>query len=319
MSQKRYYYDTGSCNYKVIRPSRWDIFFDLLRFLVVSLVMAAGIVWGYTTYFDSPKEARLKQENVLLKSYHDQIQQELDKSSQVLAHLQDQDERLYRMILETAPTVRKTETDGDDMSLYQDLADKNLLLAMTMQKVDQLKQQLYIQSKSYNELQHLAQKKEKMLAAIPAIQPLSNKDLKYMSSPFGMRIHPVYKILLMHQGVDFVAPRGTPVYATGDGVVGVVKKSRGYGNWVEIQHGYGFSTRYAHMQAFNVKYGQSVTRGQCIGYVGSSGVSTSPHLHYEVLKNKKNVNPALYFVNDLDAQQYEMILTLATSKMQTTS
>ncbi len=155
----------------------------------------------------------------------------------------------------------------NDTDRYQDLIDKNELIATTVQKVDQLKRQLHIQSKSYDEIQKLAQENEKRLAALPAIQPLSNKDLKYLSSPFGMRLHPIHKIPRMHEGVDFVAPRGTPIYATGNGVVKLTKRSfGGYGNQVEIDHGYGFLTKYCHMQDFKVKPGQKVARGQCIGY-----------------------------------------------------
>jgi murein DD-endopeptidase MepM/ murein hydrolase activator NlpD len=179
---------------------------------------------------------------------------------------------------------------------------------------------LNIQSKSYDEIKKLAQANEKRLAAIPAIQPLSNKDLKRLSSPFGMRLHPVYKVPAMHNGVDFVAPMGTPIYATGNGVVKLTKRNlRGYGNYVEIEHGYGFLTKYCHMKDFIVTPGQKVARGQCIGYVGSTGTTTGAHLHYEVIKNRKNVNPAHYFINDLDAQQYDMLLELASRKIQAPS
>jgi murein DD-endopeptidase MepM/ murein hydrolase activator NlpD len=321
MARIKYYYDTETCNYESVKTSKWDVFFDLLGFLVVSFVIATGIFWGYTTYFDSPKEARLKRENALLQSHYDQIRQEIDKSHHVLASLQDQDDSLYRMILETEPmpcAVRQAGIGG--VNRYQDLAEKNKLIATTIQRVDQLKRQLYIQSKSYDELQRLAQNKEKMLAAIPAIQPLSNKQLKRLSSPFGMRIHPIHKIPIMHEGVDFAAPKGSPIYATGNGVVKLAKRSlRGYGNQVEVDHGYGFVTKYCHMQNFKVKPGQKVTRGQCIGYVGNTGTSTSPHLHYEVIKNRKKINPIHYFTNDLDAKQYDMILELASRKIHTTS
>ena len=321
MARIKYYYDTETCNYESVKISRWDAFFDLLGFLAASLLVAAGIFWGYTAYFDSPQEAQLRRENDLLKFHYSQIQQEIDKSNHVLAYLQDQDDSLYRMILEMEPmpcAVRQAGIGG--INRYQDLADKDELIATTIQKVDQLKRRLYIQSKSYDELQRLAREKEKMLAAIPAIQPLSNKQLKRLSSPFGMRLHPIHKIPSMHEGVDFAAPRGTPIYATGDGVVKLAKRSpRGYGNHVEIDHGYGFLTKYCHMQDFKVKPGQKVTRGQCIGYVGSTGTSTSPHLHYEVIKNKKKINPIHYFASDLDAEQYDMILELASRKIHTAS
>ena len=321
MARIKYYYDTETCNYEEIKTSRWGSFFDLVGFLSVSSLIAICIFGGYTAYFDSPKETRLKQENDLLKVHYAQMQQEIDNSNQVLAHLQNQDDNLYRMILEVEPMpypVRKAGVGSTDR--YRDLKDKNKLIATTVQKVDQLKRKLHIQSKSYGVLHKLAQDKATMLASIPAILPLSNKDLKRLSSPFGMRIHPIYKIPAMHKGVDLAAPRGTPIYATGNGVVKLTKKSpTGWGNHVVVEHGYGFLTKYCHMQRFTVKPGQKVARGQCIGYVGSTGTSTSPHLHYEVLKNRKEVNPAHYFINDLDAKQYDMLLELASRKIQTPS
>ena len=317
MARIKYYYDTETCNYERIKTSRWNTFFDLVGFLSSSFLIAVCIFWSYTAYFDSPRETRLKQENDLLRTHYAQIQKEIENSNQVLAYLRHQDDHLYRVILEMEPashTAKKVVISAPDR--YRDLRDKNKLIATTFQKVDQLKKQLYSQSKSYDALYKLAQEKETMLASVPAILPLSNKDLKRLSSPFGMRIHPIYKIPAMHTGVDLAAPRGTPIYAAGNGVVKLVKRSpTGSGNHVVVEHGYGYLTKYCHMQDFTVKPGQKVARGQCIGYVGSTGTSTSPHLHYEVIKNRKAVNPAHYFVNDLDATQYNMLLELASRKI----
>ncbi len=320
MAQTKYYYDAKTCNYEQIRISKWDVLFDLLGFLTVSLIIAVGIFFGYTTYFESPKEAALKQENEMLRLHYNLIQNEVEKGNQVLAQLQHQDDSLYRIIFEVEPiatSVRRAGVGGTDR--YQDLINKNTLIATTLQKVDQLKRQMYIQSKSYDEILKLAQSREKRLASLPAIQPLSNRDLKRLSSAFGMRPHPIHKIDKMHWGVDFVAPRGTPVYATGEGIVKVAKTSLGYGKWVEIEHSYGYSTRYAHLQDFNIKQGKRVKRGQCIGYVGMSGGATGPHLHYEVLKNRKPVNPVHYFFHELDAEQYDKVLELASRKIQSLS
>lgn len=321
MTRIRYCYNTKTCNYEPVSISNWGLFLRLLRFIIAASSVAIGIFWVYTTYFESPKETQLRQENALLRRHYDQVQQELDKSNQVLAHLQDQDDQLYRMILELEPvpsSVREAGVGGTYR--YQELADKPDIIRSTFQRVDQLKRQLYIQSKSYDELAKLAKEKEKMLACIPSIQPISNKELKRLSSPFGMRLHPVYKIFKMHHGVDFAAPRGTPIYATGDGVVKLVQNNAlGYGKEILVEHGYGFVTRYCHLQEFKVKSGQKIKRGQCIGYVGSTGVSTSPHLHYEVIKNRKNVDPVHYFGSDLNAEQYEMILELASRKIQPSS
>ncbi|MHA7877825.1 MAG: M23 family metallopeptidase [Bacteroidota bacterium] len=321
MARIKYYYNKETCNYESVKTSRRAILWSVLGFLSVSFVFAIGIFWGYSNYFGSPQEARLRQENALLQHHYRQLRQEIDKSHQILACLQEQDDSLYRMILEIEPIPHaRRNLNSANIVRCQDLADKHALIATTEQKINQLTRQLSLQIQSYDEIRSAVKGKEKRLAAIPAIQPLSNKDLKRLSSPFGMRLHPIHKIPVMHEGVDFAAPRGTPIYATGNGVVKLAKKSaRGYGNHVEIDHGYGFLTKYCHMQSFKVKPGQKVTRGQCIGYVGSTGTSTSPHLHYEIVKNRKKVNPVHYFVNDLDAQQYDMLLELASRKIRTPS
>lgn len=321
MTQIRYYYNKKTCNYERLDTSTWHIIRNASVFLSLSLLLAIGIFWGYSTYFGSPQEIQLRQENTLLQHHYNQLRQEIDKSNEMLSYLQEQDNDLYRMILEIEPVPYATkEARMRKVDCCQRSIDKNALIVSTTQKVDRLKRQLHLQIQSYNEIRRVAQENEKRLAAMPAIQPLSNKDLKRLSSPFGMRLHPIHKIPIMHEGVDFSAPRGTPIYATGNGVVKLTKKSaRGYGNHVEIDHGYGFLTKYCHMQSFKVKPGQRVARGQCIGYVGNTGMSTSPHLHYEVIRNRKKVNPAHYFVNDLDAKQYDMLLELASRKIRTPS
>ena len=216
--------------------------------------------------------------------------------------------------------MRQAGVGGTDR--YQEIKDKNELIAATVQKVDQLKRQLYIQSKSYDKILQLAKSRKKQLAALPAIRPISSKDLRRLSSPFGMRLHPLYGVNKMHEGVDFAAPQGTPIYATGDGVIKIAKHNRGnigYGNWIEVSHGYGLSTRYAHLQSFTVKVGQKVKRGDCIGYVGKTGGATAPHVHYEVRKNRKSINPIYYFINDLNASEYEELVRIASHRNQSLS
>ena len=317
MRRIKYYYNTKTCNYERIRRSKWEILAGFLSYLMVSLGLGIMFSLGYHNYFDSPKEARLKQENSLLRDYYKLIQEELDRGNKILTLLQRRDDSIYRTIFEAEPiplSVRKAGVGGTDR--YRLLADKDPIIINTMQQVDQIKRKLYIQAKSYDELLQLAKDKEKRLAAIPAIQPIANKNLKYIGSGFGIRFHPIYKIYKMHTGIDFSAPRGTPIYATGDGIAKVVSKSATYGNYVDIHHGYGFITRYAHMQSFNVKPTQSVKRGQCIGYVGNTGVSTAPHLHYEVIRHGKKVNPAHYFFNELNAAEYDALVRVASMKNQ---
>jgi murein DD-endopeptidase MepM/ murein hydrolase activator NlpD len=174
--------------------------------------------------------------------------------------------------------------------------------------------QAYIQSKSYDEVLNLALDKEKMLAAIPAIQPVANQDLKMTASGWGFRIHPIYKIRKFHYGMDFTSPVGTDVYATGDGVVkDVVNSNVGYGKYIEIDHGYGYTTLYAHLNDFNVRKGQKVKRGEVIGYVGNTGTSTAPHLHYEVHRNGTAVNPQNFYYMDLTPAEYERMIALSTN------
>ncbi|MFW5726237.1 MAG: M23 family metallopeptidase, partial [bacterium] len=173
------------------------------------------------------------------------------------------------------------------------------------------------QTRSYDELLKQAEDKNAMLAAIPAIQPVSNKELRRLASGFGMRVHPIYKVKMMHPGIDFSAPQGTPVYATGAGKVITVKSAfAGYGKQVEIDHGFGYITKYAHMSDFNVKVGQTVERGQCIGYVGNSGTSTAPHLHYEIIKDGEKVNPIYFFYQDITPEEYEVLVQLASIENQ---
>ena len=219
-------------------------------------------------------------------------------------------------------SIRDAGVGGSER--YKKLLEEGLrqeeLILSTVSKIDVLKKRMYIQTKSYDEIIALAKRKNEMLANTPAIQPIENKKLKRMASGFGMRIHPIYKVRKMHTGCDFTARTGTPIYATGDGVVkSVDKKYGGYGKKVIIDHGFGYQTLYAHMSKFNVKVGQKVKRGEVIGFVGNTGASTAPHLHYEVIYKGKKVNPVHYFFNDLDEGQYEEILELASRENQSLS
>ena len=190
-------------------------------------------------------------------------------------------------------------------------------MVKTTQRIDQLTRQLYIQSKSFDEVFKLAKQKSQMLASIPGIQPVSIKGSSRLVSGFGYRIHPIYKTSKMHTGIDFAAPTGTPIYSTGNGVVSQTEfNGRGYGNNVVINHGYGYQTLYGHMTKFVVRPGQKVQRGDLIGYVGSTGSSTGPHCHYEVIKSGQKIDPINYFYNDLTPQEYEQIRILAAQENQ---
>jgi len=322
MARIKYYYDTETCKYERVKVGTWDVVLNLLGFLSVAVVIAIAMVLVHNTYFESPKETVLKKENEELKLYYDILSEEMSNAQEMLSALQKRDDDIYRVINEAEPipsTVRNGGIGGTER--YKQLLEQGLesetLILTTLEKIDRLKKQMYIQTKSYDEIVALAKSKDKMYASIPAIQPITNKELTRLASGFGMRIDPIYKVRRMHEGIDFSAPRGTPIYATGDGVIKKVTSNYGgYGKEVLIDHGYGYVTRYAHMNDFNVKKGQTIKRGECIGYVGSTGKSTAPHLHYEVLKDGKKVNPVHYFYNDLNEDEFQKILELSSIENQ---
>ncbi|MFY0608374.1 MAG: peptidoglycan DD-metalloendopeptidase family protein [Cyclobacteriaceae bacterium] len=322
MARIKYYYDTESCRYERIKVSTWDIIWNSLGFLTLALILSVGIVFVYIKYFESPEEALLRKENEELKMYYELLGQELTDANQMLSTLQERDDNIYRVIMGAEPIpedIRKAGVGGANR--YRNILEKGLereeLVIENLERLDQLKKQMYIQTKSYDEVMALALDKEKMLACLPAIQPVSNEDLKRLSSGYGYRIDPILKTRKRHAGVDFSIPKGTPVYATGDGKIRFTKSSfSGYGKQIEIDHGFGYITKYAHLSEFKVKSGQKVKRGELIAFSGNSGKSTAPHLHYEVKIEGKHVNPVYYFYKDLDPEEYEEILRLASIENQ---
>jgi len=296
-----------------------------MGFLSLSSIMAIAGVMIFNHYFDSPKELNLINENQELKLYYEFLEEEVTAINEMVADLQDRDDNLYRVIFESEPipsTIRKAGFGGSER--YKNIKQKGLkqekIILSVMEKVDQLKRKLYVQSVSYDELSETALNKEEYWASIPAIQPIYNEELNNLASGFGIRLHPILKVRKMHNGIDFSAPKGTPIYATGDGVVDLVQTEfGGYGKNIILDHGFGFTTRYAHMNDFNVKRGQKVKRGDCIGYVGNTGSSTAPHVHYEIMKDGKHVNPVHYFFKDLDPSEYDRILELASRENQSLS
>ena len=232
--------------------------------------------------------------------------------NEVLDVIEERDENLYRQVLyaEKFPEeMRRMGTGGSDKYSHLRGLRNDSLLMLTSQGLDQLERRLNAQSISFRELLKLVKEKENMITCIPSIQPVRNSDLKKAISGFGWRVDPIYKTRQMHTGMDFTAAKGTEVYATGDGVVQIVEnKAWGYGKSIVINHGYGYQTRYAHLSAVGVSEGQKVKRGHLIGLVGSTGRSTGPHLHYEVVKNGVKVNPIAYYHSDLSPDQYEELL-----------
>jgi murein DD-endopeptidase MepM/ murein hydrolase activator NlpD len=240
--------------------------------------------------------------------------------NEVLTAIENRDNNIYRIYFNTSPISEEERKAGfGGVNRYKDLQGFNNseLIENTTKRVDVLTKELVIQSKSLDEIVALAKQKEKLLAAIPAIQPVKNEDLKHMASGFGYRSDPFTKIRKFHYGMDFTARTGTPIYATGDGVVVKADNSlSGYGNHIEINHGYGYITLYAHLSKYKCRSGQRVKRGDIIGYVGSTGRSEAPHLHYEVMKNKQKINPMNFYYGSISAKEYIEIAKLANQENQ---
>jgi len=320
MEKIKYYYDTKTLSYKPIKLNSGEKIRGYFIFFLSSILLSFFILLIFYQFFDSPKEKKLKLEIQNLTSQYKVINDDMKQVEKVLDEIQDRDDNIYRVIFEADPipnSIRKQGFGG--INRYEKLLglSNSELMINTSKKIDQLTKQLYLQSKSFDEVIDLAKNKSNMLASIPAIQPVANKDLKRMASGYGFRIHPIYKTRKMHYGMDFSAKTGTEIYATGDGVISKVKKSkRGYGNYVKINHGFGYETLYAHMSKYIVKKGQRVKRGEVIGYVGNSGISTAPHLHYEVRKDNKKINPMNFYYNDLSPEEYEKMLEISLQSNQ---
>lgn len=325
MSRIKYYYDPKTCKYERYKRSKWDIALNSLGFFSLASVIAVVMLISFNYFFESPKELMLKKENQELTLYYQLLEGEVSKLNYMMGDLQQRDDNLYRIIFESEPIpdeMRNAGVGGSDR--YKEIKEKGLkqedLVVSLSQKVDALKRKMYVQSISYDEVTDMAYKKEEYWASVPAIQPILNENLNMLASGYGMRIHPILKVRKMHKGVDFAAPKGTPIYATGDGVVVAVKTVfGGYGKHIEIDHGFGFVTRYAHMNEFKVRKGQKIKRGDLIGTVGNTGSSTAPHVHYEIMKDGRFVNPVNYFFKDLTPEEFDKILELSGRENQSLS
>lgn len=322
MQNKHYKYDPDTLSYKEVRRGISYYAKRALFHLSFGMVVSIGLFFVYMYIFDSPKEKRLKREQHELITQYEQMSRRLSQIEEVLEDIHSRDENIYRVVYEADSipvSVRKAGFGG--INRYKDMANlpSSDLIIETAKKLDIVTRQLYVQSKSFDEIIGLVNKNNEMLSHLPAIMPINNKDLTRTASGWGWRIHPIYKIKKFHEGMDFSAPIGTEVYATGDGTVSTVETSySGYGKHVKIDHGFGYVTIYAHMSKFNVKVGQKVKRGDIIGFVGTTGISTGPHLHYEVVKKGQKVNPQLYyFQEDLDADDYERMIEISTNSNRT--
>jgi len=320
MVKMKYRFDKDSLSYSKIVLSGKQRFLRVGTYFLATLIIAIIYNVVFAVFFDTPKEKGLKREIQLMKEQYTKIENRFSLVANTLEDLKQRDDNIYRVIFEAEPlppNVRRAGYGG--VREYVDITgfDNAELVRNTAKKLDHLMKQVVVQSRSYDDIVDLAKNKEKMMASIPAIMPISNKDLTRTASGWGWRIHPIYKIRKFHKGMDFTAPTGAEIFATGDGVVEVVQSSqRGYGKKVIVNHGFGYKTLYAHMNGFNVRKGQKVKRGDVLGFVGSTGLSTAPHLHYEVHKDGDAVNPIHYYFNDLNAEEYERMIFISSNSGQ---
>ncbi len=322
MSKVKYKFNKKSLTFDRVQTTFRKRLLYFFTHLSTGVVFAAVVMILAYNFIDSPKERAQKREIEQMKLQYQFLNEQLDKVTKILDDLQDRDDNIYRVIFEAEPIPNSIRSAGiggiDKYEALKGYSNSDLIIE-TEKTMDRIMSRLYVQSKSYDEVFGLAKNKEKMLASIPAIQPVNNQDLRRVGSYFGMRMDPFYKVRKFHEGMDFSAPVGTEIYATGNGTVTVAARDiqGGYGNMVRIDHGYSYQTVYAHLSRIFVRPGQKVLRGQIIGYVGNTGKSTSPHLHYEVRKNGVPLNPIYFFFNDITPEQFQMMLELSARPSQT--
>jgi murein DD-endopeptidase MepM/ murein hydrolase activator NlpD len=317
MKKVKYFYNTQTLKYEKLVVSLRVKILRILGFLSAAIVTGAIFLSVAYRLVDSPKEKSLRAELEAMKEKYDALQGRMKEMKGTLADLQDRDNEIYRVIFEASPipdSTRMGKVKRDEEAAQLQSFASSEIVASTSVLLKELTNRIKAQEKSYDDIDKMIKNKQQMLASIPAIQPVANKDLKHIASGFGYRIDPIYKTMKYHAGLDFAAPSGTPIYSTGDGVVEEASLSDvGYGNHVVVRHGYGYKTLYGHMLRMKVKAGQAVKRGDVLGWVGSTGKSTGPHCHYEVIKNGEKVDPVYYFVTDLTPEQFDKMLKLARS------
>lgn len=317
MKKVKYFYNTQTLKYEKLVVSVRVKVLRILGFLSAAIV--TGILFLSVAYrfLESPKEKFLRQDIESMKEEYDALKGRMAEMKTSLDELQHRDNEIYRVIFEAAPiadSVRAGKAGKEEENIQLAGKANSDIIAASGKMIAELSSRMKVQEKSYLQIEDLIKNKQKMLASIPAIQPVSNKDLDRIASGFGYRIDPIYKTMKFHSGLDFTAPSGTPIYATGDGTIEEASLSDvGYGNHVVVNHGYGYKSLYGHMVRMKVKRGQQVKRGDVLGWVGSTGKSTGPHCHYEVMKNGSKVDPVYFFYNDLTPEQFDRMLKIARS------
>lgn len=314
MSKVKYYYDSETLSYRKIEPKKGRKLGIFLLSLLGSLLSGFLLLLIYLNLpnIETPKERELRRELAQMELQFELINKKMSQAEMVLDQLADRDNNLYRVYFEANPIPEEQRKAGfGGVNRYKDLEgfDNSKLIINTSKRLDILTKQIVVQSKSLDEIAQLAADKEKLLEAIPAIQPVNNEDLTRMASGFGYRTDPFTKARKFHWGMDFTSPRGTPVYASGNGVVSRADNSAaGYGNHIRIDHGFGYESLYAHLYKYNVRRGQRVKRGDLIGFVGSTGRSEAPHLHYEIFKDGNRINPINFYYGNLTPEEFSKLL-----------
>jgi murein DD-endopeptidase MepM/ murein hydrolase activator NlpD len=320
MKKIKYYYNTNTLRYEKLEVPLRVKLLRIFGFVAAALVTAGLISYVAFQFIGSPKEKILQQQNENLKDNYSDLSKEVQSIQQQMKELEKRDNDVYRAIFEATPIPDSAR--AKEIEIKKEIASvlsikDNQLVSAIMTTLNNLSSRILVQKKSYDEVDELVKNKEQLLSHTPAIQPVSNKDLNRVASGYGYRIDPVYKTTKFHAGLDFSAPQGTPIYATADGTVTTSGNSgNGYGNHVIINHGYGYETLFGHMVRVKARAGQTVKRGEVIGWVGSTGKSTGPHCHYEVHKNGEKINPIYFFFNDLSPEQFDMLLKKAAASNQ---
>ena len=320
MSKVKYYYDSESLSYRKIERKKRTTFKYASLFIIAAALFGFMFVFIASQYVESPKERALKRELQNAQLQFELLNKKMEQAEAVLSNIADRDNNIYRVYFEANPIPEEQRKAGfGGINRYKSLEgfDNSKLIIESNKRLDILQKQIVVQSRSLDEIAILAEEKEKLLAAIPAIQPVSNEDLTRMASGYGMRSDPFTKARKMHWGMDFTAPRGTPIYASGDGIVERAdSNSSGYGKHIRIDHGYGYTSLYAHLYKYNVRKNQKVKRGDLIGFVGSTGRSEAPHLHYEIFKDGDRINPINFYYGSLTAEEFNELLEHASLENQ---
>jgi len=315
MAKVKYYYDQETLSYQKVERRKRKIFGGVTLFVFSSCLVGFLLYLYAGKVYDSPELRSAKRDKKFVEMQMENMEQEIEQLTTVIEDVEKRDNSIYRIYFDASPISQEQRAAGfggvNRYKNYEGYSNSDKVIALK-ESIDRLKKRTAIQSKSLDEIAILADDKEKLLASIPAIQPVRNQDLTRMASGYGYRTDPFNKTRKFHYGMDFTAPRGTPVFASGDGVIERADaNSSGYGNHIRIDHGFGYVSLYAHLRSskpYNVRVGQKVKRGDIIGYVGSTGRSQAPHLHYEVFKENDRINPINFYYGSLTPEEFNALL-----------